>query len=339
MSRKRIRIVYTGGTFGMQPSARGYVPGRDLERLVRARLPELGAAGLPAYEIDEYDEPLDSANAAPGDWFDLAARIEASDRDADGFVVIHGTDTLAYTASALSFLLAGLGKPVVVTGSQIPLCEPRSDAPNNLLAALEAIDKGGIEEVAVAFGRHLLRGNRTTKVNATELDAFASPNFPPLAEIGTALRFAGLPPPPRHALLAGRRPARPEGRIAVLRLFPGIAGALIDALVDAGTDGLVLRCYGVGTAPSADPAFLRALGRASAAGLVVVAVSQCQEGNVALGHYAAGAALADAGVVSGYDMTTETALAKLHTLFALGLARDEVARYLQESLCGELTPD
>ncbi|NJM34595.1 MAG: type I asparaginase [Rhodomicrobium sp.] len=338
MTEKKVSIIYTGGTLGMRPSAKGYAPAGDLDALLKERLPELGMASMPGYELSEYEHPLESSNATPHHWYALAERIEASEKDFDGFVVIHGTDTLAFTASALSFLLGGLGKPVILTGSQIPLCEVRNDASGNLIAAMQAIATGNTNEVCVCFGRYILRGNRTTKVHATELDAFRSPNFPPLVEIGTHFKFADIPPLPSDiGELAGAPTLCTDRCIAVLSVYPGMAASLIDAVRKTEAAGIVLRCYGVGTAPTADPDFLAALKRASKAGVIVVAVSQCLEGSVSLGRYAAGSALADAGVIGGFDMTLEAAFTKLHVILALGLDRARIAGLMRKSLRGELT--
>lgn len=338
MTCKTVSIIYTGGTLGMRPSKKGYAPAGDLDALLRERLPELSAPTMPAYELTEYEHPLESSNATPRHWYKLSDQIRAAEDRIDGFVVIHGTDTLAYTASALSFLLGDFRKPVIVTGSQIPLCEVRSDAPGNLINAMQVIATGQIREVAVGFGSYIRRGNRTTKVNATELEAFASPNFPPLAEIGTHIRFGEVNAVPSNNGVFGRRaPSYRDCNIAVLPVFPGMPARLIDAVLETDACGVVLRCYGVGTAPTADPDFLATLRRACDAGVIVVAVSQCLEGRVLLDRYAAGSALADVGVVSGFDMTAEAAFTKLHALFALGLERADVARLIQENLCGELT--
>ena len=335
---KRVCIIYTGGTLGMLPTAKGYAPARDFGALLDERLPELRMATMPDYGLVEYDEPLDSSNASPRHWYELADRIRALRADYDGFIVIHGTDTLAYTASALSFLLDDLKVPIIVTGSQIPLCEVRSDAASNLISAAQAIASGQLDEVGVCFGRQIMRGNRTTKVHATELDAFHSPNCPPLAEIGTTIRFPNRAEPrPQGPFFTGEIPGYSDVQLAVLRIYPGISPRLIDAIVDAGTVGIVMRCYGVGTAPTVNPDFMAALKRATGSGVVLVAVSQCLEANVALRRYAAGSALADIGVVSGYDVMTEAAFAKMHALFSLGWTQKEITEGMQSNLCGELS--
>lgn len=321
----------------MRPSERGYAPAGDLESLIRERLAELHSSAMPDYVMAEYEEPLESSNAAPRHWFELAERIKSRLDDFDGFVVIHGTDTLAYTASALSFLLAGVEKPVIVTGSQIPLCEVRTDAQGNLVSALQVAAMDAFREVAVCFGRHIYRGNRTTKVAAGELDAFDSPNYPHLAELGVDIKVtkpAALPLVLEHH---DQSPVYQPCDIAVLRIYPGMPARLIDAVAETGAKGLVLRCYGAGTAPTADQAFLAAVRRVTDAGILLVAVSQCLQGSVTLGRYAAGSELGDAGAISGSDMTTEAAVAKLHCLFSMGLSVSEIVSLTQRNLRGELT--
>lgn len=332
--RGRLAVVYTGGTLGMVRSPRGYVPARGLARLLAEKSPEVGERY--AFDLTEYDPPLDSANATPRHWYELAETIEAAAGGRAGIVVIHGTDTLAYTASALSFLLPQLAIPVVVTGAQIPLVEPRNDARGNLLAALEIAEGGRPAEVCVCFGPRLLRGNRTTKMRSTALDAFASPNCAALGHVGTTIRLD--PPPLDRCWPALPRATYRDSAIAVLPLVPGLAAGVIDAHVAASVRGVILECYGVGTAPDRDSAFLAAVGRAVEAGILVLAISQCGEGSVELATYAAAGALAERGVVGGFDLTREAALTKMHVLFALGLTVAEVTRLMRQNLCGELTP-
>lgn len=337
LAGKRIRVVYTGGTLGMVPSPRGYVPAPDIAALIDARVPELRAAGMPALTLETYATPIDSANAMPRHWYALAAHLSASAADCDGFVVIHGTDTLAYTASALSFLLAGLDKPVVLTGAQIPLHELRNDAQANLVSSVMVAGLDRAREVSICFGRRLLRGNRATKVRSTALDAFDSPNCPPLADLGTAIRFRSDVPPLPVPAGPPDVPAHRHAGIAVLPMFPGVSADLVRGLVAGGARGLVLEAYGMGNAPDADPALMAAVGDAVAGGTIVVAISQCLQGNVDLGTYASGHALAERGVVGGRDLTREAAMTKLHVLLARGLPREEIAAAMTRDLAGELT--
>ena len=336
---KGVCIIYTGGTLGMVPSAQGYVPSQNLDRLLAAKMPELQSEGMPRHELIEYGPLIDSANVTRRFWYELSERVESLQSDYDGFVIIHGTDTLAYTASALSFLLARMNKPVVLTGAQIPLFEIRNDAQANLLAAILVAAMGRTSGASVVFGRRLLRANRTTKIRSTALDAFESPGFPPLAELGTEIRFRDLNE--AHTVVPAswfERPAYRPQNIAVVPIYPGIQPGVVRALVETGLQGLILECYGMGNAPDADEALLRAIREAVESGTVIVAISQCLEGNVSLRTYAAGSALADCGVISGFDMTREAAFTKLHYLFARGFAPEEVARRMQENLRGELTP-
>jgi L-asparaginase len=336
---KGICVIYTGGTFGMVRSPRGFVPAKGLAGLLKANMPELRRDGIPRYELIESDRPIDGANATPKLWYDLAEQIIGIEADYDGFVIIHGTDTLAYTASVLSFLLAPMAKPVVVTGAQIPLVEVESDAPANLEAALTVAAGAHTSEVSVVFGRRVLRGNRATKVSSSALDGFDSPNFPPLADLGAPIQFRELGEP-RRAVPASwfERPVYRPGNIAVLPIFPGIHADIVKAVVGTGVRGMILECYGKGSAPDMNEPLIRALHEAVDGGVVAVAVTQCVEGSVSLGTYASGSVLADCGVISGSDLTREAAFTKLHYLFARRLSPQEIAQRMQQNLRGELTP-
>ncbi len=333
IDQKHIALIYAGGTIGMERTAHGYAPMRDFSGLLAQKLPATGS--LPRHTLYQYAAPIDSANATPADWQRIARDIAARYAEHDGFVVLHGTDTMAYTAAALSFMLRGLRKPVIVTGAQVPLGEARTDAQQNLVSALQLAASEQLNEVALCFNRRLLRGNRATKVSTSSFDAFDSPNYPALAELGIDVQW-NLP-----ALLA--RPAReafelPEysARILSLRFVPGMPLQAVQALLDLRPQALILECYGSGNAPDRDPALLRMLADASAAGMVLVACSQAPHGRVTLGTYAAGAGLSGAGVVGAADMMFEAVFAKLHHLFGLGLSPAQVRAAMQRDLCGEL---
>ncbi|HRP97514.1 MAG TPA: asparaginase [Rhodocyclaceae bacterium] len=333
---KRIYVAYTGGTFGMTRTPSGYQPQPGLAQRLAGLLPAAGEAGMPAWELHEYARLIDSAEAGPRDWHAVARDITARYDDYDGFVVIHGTDTMAYTASALSFALAGVKKPVIVTGAQIPLAEPRSDARDNLLAALLIAANHPLPEVCLYFHGRLMRGNRATKVSSVAFDAFASPNWPVLGRVGIAItidRRAVLAPPEREAFVL-TDPAG-AGEVALLRLYPGLSVGWLVRLLEPPLAGLVLQSYGAGNGPVGLPGFVDALAAASAHGTVIVNVSQCAEGGIDPRKYATGSALADAGVVGASDMTVEAALTKLHHLLARGLGADTVRQRFAEPLCGE----
>ncbi|AMX04095.1 type I asparaginase [Microbulbifer thermotolerans] len=334
---KKTLILYTGGTLGMRRSASGYVPDADLEIQLQQLL--AGSADqLPEYDFHAFERLLDSANMQPADWYRIAACIRDQAEHYDGFVVLHGTDTMAYTTSALSFALRGLNKPVLVTGSQIPLREMRSDAHNNLIAALLLSADEALNEVCLYFNGKLLRGNRAIKISAGSLDAFASPNYPLLGEIGIQVNIDHSSLLPAVAEKDFQIPANADGGVVVLKLFPGLSPLFLGKVLEFQPRGLVLETYGTGNAPTENAAFTELLKKATDRGTVCVAVSQCMENRVDLGKYAAGSALLDAGVIGGLDMTTEAAFTKLNHLLAMGMSAERVREIMPVALCGECTP-
>lgn len=346
---KHLYIAYTGGTIGMQRTADGYAPAPGFLAAQMARMPELADPRMPAYTLHEYDPLLDSSNMRPADWVRIGQDICAHYADYDGFLVLHGTDTMAYTASALPFFLGGLGKPVIVTGSQIPLCEVRNDARANLVTSMLIAAEYPVPEVCLYFGNRLLRGCRAVKVDADGLDAFDSPKHPPLGVAGVEVqiepRFLAarprVPPAARGACAAeGISLALPvaEATVGAFRLFPGLSPELLRNVLQPPLQGLVLEAYGAGNGPDRDAAVMAALREATGRGVVIVAVTQCLRGMARLGEYAAGAALAHAGVIGGGDMTPEAALCKLYYLFSQGCSPEVVKRKMGENLCGELSP-
>jgi L-asparaginase len=338
LMRKRVYIAYTGGTIGMRRTADGYAPAPGFLAEQMATLPELADPQMPLYDLHEYEPLLDSSNMQPSDWVRIGRDIVDHYDAYDAFIVLHGTDTMAYTASALPFFLTGLAKPVIITGSQIPLCEVRTDGRANLVTSMLIAANYPVAEVCLYFGDKLLRGCRATKVDADGLDAFDSPNYPPLGLIGVnvAIDRSHLAPSIDAGPVGLREPVA-SATVGALRLFPGLSSELLRNVLQPPLQGLVLMAYGVGNGPARDAGFLAALEEATHRGIVVVAITQCLRGSVNLVEYAAGSALAHAGVVSGYDMTAEAALCKLFFLFSAGLAPEEVRVRLGEPLCGELT--
>jgi L-asparaginase len=336
--RKRVYIVYTGGTIGMKRTRSGYVPASGYLQSQMTHMPELRHESMPAYTIHEYEPLLDSSNMTPAEWVKIARDVESNYDRYDGFVVLHGTDTMAYTASALPFLLGGLRKPVIITGSQIPLCEIRNDARENLITSLMLAANYAIPEVCLYFGGKLLRGCRSTKVSADGFAAFDSPNFPPLGTVGIDIEVNW--DLVRAARGTKKKIAVPELRkpvVSALRLFPGISPELVRNVLRPPLQGLVLEAYGVGNGPDQDRAFIGALTEATGRGVVIVDCTQCLSGTVDLHEYAAGSAMAKAGVISGYDMTAEAALAKLYVLLGRGFAPERVKSEMQRDLRGEMS--
>ncbi|OOY04659.1 asparaginase [Thioclava sp. F28-4] len=307
-------LIHTGGTIGMVASDVGFVPQQGVVEEFLATLPE-------GREVEtlRLDPLIDSANATPADWNRIAETIAAHHDRCDGVIVTHGTDTLAYTAGALCFALEGLAKPVIVTGSMLPLSVEGNDGARNLRDAIAAAGQAA-PGVWVQFAGRLLHGARVRKSHSRAFDAFAAdPSDIPPRQPGPRLT---------------RHPIR-SARIAVLAVAPGAEESLLDHAVKT-CDGLVLRCYGSGTAPDT-PGVRAALATAQARAIPVIAVSQCPEGGMALGTYAAGAILRDHGVIDGRDMTPEAAYTKLAHVLSLDDPQERAAR-LSRALCGEYTP-
>ena len=336
MNRKHIGLIYTGGTVGMTMTPQGYAPMQDFAGAL-ARLLASADASLPRYTLHEYAAPIDSTNATPQDWQEIGRDIAARYNDYDGFVVLHGTDTMVYTAAALSYMLQGLRKPVIVTGSQVPLGTARSDAPQNLITAMQLAASDVISEVAIYFNQRLLRGNRATKVSTERMDAFDSPNYPWLAEVGIHVRINAAALLPRANQECFSLPEYRPQIVLPVRFVPGMPVAAVRALLDLKPQALILQCYGAGNAPDRDPALMDMLARASEQGVVLAACSQSPHGQVAIGTYAAGAGMTAAGVVGARDMSFEALYVKIHHLLALGLSPDAVRTALLRDLSGELT--
>jgi L-asparaginase len=334
--KNRVLIVYTGGTIGMVQDERGSLRPFPMEHIYDL-LPELRKC---PYTVDTYqmERIIDSSNMKPDFWVDIAEIIEKRYDDYDGFVVLHGTDTMAYTASALSFMFKNLSKPIILTGSQLPMGVLRTDGRENIICALELAScrEAFIPEVCLFFENHLYRGNRSTKVSAENFDAFMSFNYPSLAKAGINFSFK-----PHLFLPKGEKPLEVRKRfdrnIAVLKLFPGITPEVVKAILGAeGLHGVIVETFGSGNAPQ-NPWLISALREATHRGKVVVNISQCMQGCVQMGRYDTGYQLQEAGVVSGYDGTVESAVTKLMYLQGKYDDAEMVRKLMKQSLCGEMS--
>ncbi|MBE6016522.1 MAG: type I asparaginase [Lachnospiraceae bacterium] len=329
-----ILMINTGGTISMVHSDRGYVPDGKRFRKMLEGTDLLKAYPMPDWDLIETEPLLDSSNVTVAEWNRVGALIAENHDAYDGFVILHGTDTMAYTASALSFMLEGLDKPVILTGSQIPLGEIRSDGRDNLINALLIAADRRVNEVCIFFGGKLLRGNRSTKYSADELIAFASPNYPALAEAGISIFYnesAFLKRDP----VPFRLQQLEEIPIGVIKVFPGIQFSLFDQILTEKLKGIVIETFGTGNIPNGGNALLPIVNKAVKNGTVITVCSQCLQGTVSLGAYETSSALADAGAVSGKDLTTEAAVAKLYYLFSKGYTPDKIKSLMETSICGE----
>ena len=342
----KVLLISTGGTITMvRDKASGALVPADMETF-KAYMPELFLAGEIQVDIEAFTPQIDSSDIGPQIWKQVARMVVTHYDEYDGFVVLHGTDTMSYSASALSFMLENLSKPVVFTGSQLPVGVLRSDAKENLLTAIEiaaAKDEDGnaiVPEVTIYFEDRLFRANRTTKRNAEHFSAFNSYNYPALAKAGVHITYQ--PHLVHYSDLSQplRLHTKFDTNVAVLKLFPGIQPAVVRAVLRTrGLKGVVLETFGAGNAPS-DKWLYRELKAAVEKGIIIVNKTQCNTGSVEMGLYAVSLNLMKAGVLSGYDITTEALLTKMMLL--LGENPDDTAivrRLLGEDLCGEITID
>lgn len=363
---QKIILIYTGGTIGMQENPQtGALESIDFGNLIPL-IPELGRFECDIQYVD-FGAPVDSCDIDAGAWKRMVAIIADNYERADGFVILHGTDTMAYTASALSFMLEGLSKPVVLTGSQLPLGKMRTDGNENLVTAVEiasALRSDGtpcVPEVCIFFHDKLLRGNRTTKSDADGFDAFQSFNYPPLARAAVNIQYdfqhilggsgtrvatdsnSGSPARTNagaDAIACNGRELVPhyvmDDNMLVISLFPGIKEAFVREMLEIpGLKGVVLRTFGSGNAPS-QPWLAELLRQAVAKGIVIVNITQCTGGNVAMERYRTGLLLRSTGLISGLDGTVEAALTKMMRLFGDGLSPEDVRAQMLVSLAGEI---
>jgi len=336
----QILIIYTGGTIGMMTDPQTKVLKPINFEQIMDNVPELERLNC-KIQVHSFDQIIDSSNMNAEIWSELAGLIEENYNQVDGFVILHGSDTMAFTASALSFMLENLDKPVIFTGSQLPISAVRTDAKENLMTAIEIAkakknDRSRVPEVCIYFDYKLFRGNRSFKYNSSKFEAFRSPNYPILAESGVHLRFS---------INDIRRPADGErlkvhrnlaNDVAVLKLYPGISAKVVETILSADVRGIVMETFGAGNTTT-DKWFTDLLKSAIDSGKVILDISQCKVGTVELGRYETSRQLKDIGVANGYDMTYESAVTKL--MFVLGQSNDprQVKHLLETDLRGEIT--
>ena len=342
MAKKaNILLIYTGGTIGMVKDYKtNALKAFDFNNL-RNRIPELNQLDCNINTIS-FEEPIDSSNMNPKYWIEITSIIEKNYKKADGFVVLTGSDTMAYTASALSFMFENLSKPVIFTGSQLPIGDLRTDAKENLITAIQIAsyqenDEPKIKEVCLYFEYKLYRANRTTKINAAHFEAFTSPNFPAIAESGVYLVFQEhlLHHPSSEKRLLVRK--KLNDNIAILKLFPGILNNTVKTILEIkNLKGVVLETYGSGNT-STNKEFINLLKKAIKKGIQIIDVTQCVSGSVVLGQYETSTALKNIGVISGKDITTEAAIAKLMYLLGENIPQKDFKQIFEKSLRGEMT--
>lgn len=334
--KKKIYILYTGGTIGMVKTKDGYAPKKGFLEEKLKDITQNHKETIGNYTIKEYTPLLDSSNISPKDWNTIAQDVMDVYDNYDAFIIIHGTDTMAYTASALSFIFSNLNKPIIITGSMISLAEMRNDGNNNLINSLVVASNYNIPEVVIVFSDKIVRGNRSTKLDSNSIDAFVSPKFSPLGVLGVNINIDWNIVRKSSNEKTYITKFDTTKKMAIIKLFPGITGNFIRSITAGNINGIVLESFGIGDAPTADKDFLDAITEAHKNGIIMVNITQCVMGRVDEEDYETGTLFMKRGVISGKDMTPEAGLAKLYYLFSLGLESGEIKSRIGENMRGEL---